>query len=212
MCCLIARSPQDCVIDLNTGVCTPGSLTAPNIVGYVPPGNAAAGLPRLLVMILEYPNVDGMTASYSEDDVRIIFMGPNRDGKGGIAKKYTDCSYGKLGLDVGAFRAIRVRHNCTTGICSACSWYSIYTAADAAAKLIIGDAAFRSFNRYAYVVPPPMANLCMWAGLALLGGDRTWFQSSSYGLARTGTIMQEQIHNYGAHGSSFRGSPICAPR
>ncbi|GLC67891.1 hypothetical protein PLESTF_000619900 [Pleodorina starrii] len=159
---------------------------------------------RLLVMILEYPPC-GIRASLTEDDVRTLYLGPRQDGAGGIAQKFTQCSYGKFNINATAFRAVVVPHMCSTPITASCAWWAIYLLADAATKAIIGNAAFTSFTHYTYILPPSLRFACDWSGLALLPGRQTWLQTSSYGVYRWATAMQESIHNYGLHHSWQNG-------
>ncbi|EFJ40265.1 metalloproteinase, extracellular matrix glycoprotein VMP2 [Volvox carteri f. nagariensis] len=151
---------------------------------------------KLLVMILDY-SACGLAPSLTESQVRKIFLGPDEDGLGGVAKKYSQCSYYKFGLNVTAFTAVRISLNCSSTVIDSCSWWTISQRADDAAKLKLGLTAFATFTHFTYVLPPGLQRSCPWAGLALLPGRQTWLQSSSYGIQRWATVMQEAIHNYG---------------
>lgn len=159
--------------------------------------NNTTVLQRLLVMIVEYPEC-GFPAGLDETTVRNLFLGPGRDGQGGLALKYTQCSYGKFGLNVTAFRVVRVPHMCSTPISSSCAFWAISSLADVATKSLIGENAFSSFTHFTYIVPPGIRSVCRWAGLALLPGERTWLQTIPNGVYRWSTAMQEGLHNYGA--------------
>ncbi|EFJ43600.1 LOW QUALITY PROTEIN: metalloproteinase, extracellular matrix glycoprotein VMP29, partial [Volvox carteri f. nagariensis] len=148
---------------------------------------------RLLVMVLDYPAC-GFPATITEEEIRTLYLGPNGDGKGGLAEKYTQCSYGKFNLNITAFRAVRVTHQCSPPITTSCAAWAMSTKADAATKPLIGPAAFSSFSHYTYIVPP---GLCPWSGLAYLPGRQAFLQTSANGVYRWATIMQEALHNYG---------------
>ncbi|EFJ48380.1 metalloproteinase, extracellular matrix glycoprotein VMP25, partial [Volvox carteri f. nagariensis] len=151
---------------------------------------------RLLVMVLDYPAC-GYPANITEEEIRTLYLGPNGDGKGGLAEKYTQCSYGKFNLDITAFRAVRVTHQCSTPITTSCADWAMSTKADGATKALIGPAAFSSFSHYTYIVPPGLQPVCPWSGLAYLPGRQTFLQTSANGVYRWATIMQEALHNYG---------------
>ncbi|GLC57213.1 hypothetical protein PLESTB_001199900 [Pleodorina starrii] len=150
---------------------------------------------RLLVMILDYSNC-GFAPTLDEVTATKLYLGPNRDGQGGVAKQFELCSYGKLTLSANGFRAAKIAPVCSTAVTASCSWWAISAGADNAAKKALG-AQFYNFTHYTYVVPPGLQSVCPWAGLALLPGRQTWLQTSSYGVYRWGTVMQESIHNYG---------------
>ncbi|GIL52065.1 hypothetical protein Vafri_8007 [Volvox africanus] len=186
-----------CYID-PSGTCIPVPGTITTILSATP-----IELPvkdpiyqRLLVVIFDY-SACNMTATLTPAGAANIWLGPNGDGLGGVAQKFTQCSFGKLNLNATAFRAITVKRNCSTGIVQACSWWLISNEGDAAAKEQLGVNEFSTFTHFAYVVPPKMQSVCGWAGLALLPGKQIWLQTSSYGVNRWATIMQESIHNYG---------------
>ncbi|EFJ50783.1 metalloproteinase, extracellular matrix glycoprotein VMP11, partial [Volvox carteri f. nagariensis] len=150
---------------------------------------------RVLVMILDY-TICGFPAGLDESTTRSLFLGPNGDGTGGIAQKYTQCSYGKFNLNTTAFRAVTVpQTSCSTAITATCSWWAISNNCDLATKALIGNVAFSSFTHYIYIVPPGLP--CPWSGLALLPGNQVWLQTSPYGVYRWATVMQEALHNYG---------------
>ena len=98
---------------------------------------------RNLVMMLNY-TACGLGASYNESTVRNIFLGAAQDGSGGIASKFAMCSYGKFVLNVSAFAALTVTPDCSLAL--SCGWWNIATGADAAAKALIGTAAFSYFT------------------------------------------------------------------
>ncbi|EFJ42845.1 metalloproteinase, extracellular matrix glycoprotein VMP17, partial [Volvox carteri f. nagariensis] len=62
---------------------------------------------RLLAIILDYSDCN-LRASMDESSLRKIFLGPDGDGRGGIAKQLTQCSYGKFNLNATAFKVITV--------------------------------------------------------------------------------------------------------
>ncbi|GIL73954.1 hypothetical protein Vretimale_5108 [Volvox reticuliferus] len=149
---------------------------------------------KLLVMILDY-SACGYAPTLDVDTVTKLYMGPNRDGNGGIADKFRRCSYGKFNISY--FQAAVVKPACSTPVTSGCSWWAISSGADAAAKAQLGQLFFSNFTYFTYVVPPGLQSVCPWAGLALLPGKQTWLQSSDYGVLRWATVMQETIHNFG---------------
>ncbi|GLI64398.1 hypothetical protein VaNZ11_007664, partial [Volvox africanus] len=151
---------------------------------------------RLLVMILDYPSCD-YRPSLDEDTLTKLYLGPNRDGNGGIAQKYYQCSYGSFTLKPSATRVITITAPCDSAILSTCSWWGLSEGADAAAIAQLGLQAFSSFTHYTYVLPPDLQGVCTWTGLSVLPGRKTWFQSNSYGVYRWATVMQEGLHNYG---------------
>ncbi|EFJ49690.1 metalloproteinase, extracellular matrix glycoprotein VMP1 [Volvox carteri f. nagariensis] len=190
-----------CPDDANTPACVAAAqstislvMSAAQVLPFAPAPHGTQQ--KLLVMILDYGSC-GYAPSLTENDIRNLYLGPNKDGLGGIALKYSDCSYGKFGLNTTAFMAVRVSINCSTAVTSSCSWWAISQGADAAAKSLIGLAAFSTFSHFTYVLPPGLQSVCAWAGLALLPGRQTWLQSSGYGVQRWATVMQEGIHNYG---------------
>ncbi|EFJ40266.1 hypothetical protein VOLCADRAFT_69765 [Volvox carteri f. nagariensis] len=182
------------------GECAPDSSSILTVLSTAPAVDTTFSpviSQRLLVMIVDYPDC-GLPANLTENDARTIYLGPNQDGKGGIAEKYTQCSYGRFGLNVTAFRAVRVPHMCSTSITSQCAYYAIQSLADTATKALIGAAAFSTFTHYTYLLPPGLAPACTWSGLALLPGRTTWLQTAQpRGVNRWATVMQEAIHNYG---------------
>lgn len=191
---LLFNAQQDCGIDAS-GTCVPSTTTAPTIVAPTAAVSPTVNQ-RLLVMIMNY-SLCGLSPTLTPDAARSIFLGPNGDGSGGLAQKYTQCSYGAFNLNASAFRAqVITPTSCSTSITASCSWWSISNGADTIAKTIPG-LNFSDFTHYAYVVPPNMSSVCMWAGLALLPGNQIWLQTSSYGVSRWATIFQEAIHNYG---------------
>ncbi|GIL73950.1 hypothetical protein Vretifemale_3946, partial [Volvox reticuliferus] len=149
---------------------------------------------KLLVMILDY-SACGYAPTLDVDTVTKLYMGPNRDGNGGVADKFSRCSYGKLNISY--FQAAVVTPACSTAVTSGCSWWAISSGADAAAKAQLGQVFFGNFTYFTYVVPPGLQSVCPWAGLALLPGKQTWLQTSGYGVLRWATVMQETIHNFG---------------
>ncbi|GIL49962.1 hypothetical protein Vafri_6156 [Volvox africanus] len=157
---------------------------------------------RLLVMILDY-SACGFAPSLDVDTVTKLYMGPNRDGNGGVAEKFKQCSYGKFNIRY--FQAAVVKPACSTAVTSGCSWWAISSGADAAAKAKLGLPFFSNFTYYAYVVPPGLQSVCPWAGLSLLPGKQTWLQSTGYGVPRWATIMQGTIHNFGLYHSWRNG-------
>ncbi|KXZ49083.1 hypothetical protein GPECTOR_23g167 [Gonium pectorale] len=125
---------------------------------------------KLLVMIIDYSGTCGQAANLTEADARALYLGAAGDGSGGHALKFEQCSYGSFTINATAFTAIRA---------------------------LLGTAAFFDFSHYTYVLPPGYESICRWSGLALLPGKQTWLQTSSYGVRRWATVMQETIHNYG---------------
>ncbi|GIL89219.1 hypothetical protein Vretimale_18587 [Volvox reticuliferus] len=191
----------ECFIDDATGECNPNGLaplfvTARPTIPAVAPDTIISM--NLLVLVLDYPAC-GYTASLTEKDVRSIYLGPNQDGNGGVAQKYAQCSYGKFTINAKTFRAMLLQPKCTTPITASCSPWAIAATADVAAKARIGIASFASYSHVTYVLPPGFSSHseCPWAGLATLAGKLTWLQTSSYGIYRWATIMQENIHNFG---------------
>lgn len=187
---------QDCMLDAN-GVCTSALPSAFTLKQQSVVVVANVAEQRILTMILDFSKSGGYKPTYTVSDVRKIFLGDAEDGNGGVAHKYSQCSYGKFGINVAAFKAIIMTTNISTAGMNTCNWYTISTTADQAARDAIGDDAFRSFSHHVYVLPPGMQSICRWAGLALLPGHQVWLQSSPYGIERWATVMQESIHNYG---------------
>ncbi|GLI60272.1 hypothetical protein VaNZ11_002363 [Volvox africanus] len=191
----------ECFIDEATGVCNPNGL-APIFVTSRPPIAAVAPdtiiSQNLLVIILDY-SACGYPASLGEADVRSIYLGPNQDGKGGVAQKYAQCSYGKFTINVATFQAMLLQPRCTTPVTASCAPWAMAEIADAAAKAKIGIASFASFSHVTYVLPPRFTGHsgCPWAGLATVPGTQSWMQTNSYGVNRWATVMQEALHNYG---------------
>ncbi|GIL56019.1 hypothetical protein Vafri_11493 [Volvox africanus] len=189
-----------CPSDDNTQACMTASqvslvYSAYQLVPFDPyKGTASSINYRLLVMILDY-SACGFPPSLDVDTVTTLYMGPNRDGNGGVAEKFKQCSYGKVNMSY--VQAAIVKPACSTAVTSGCSWWAISSGADAAAKAQLGLPFFSNFTYYTYVVPPKLQSVCPWAGLALLPGKQTWLQSTGYGVLRWATIMQETIHNFG---------------
>ncbi|GIL54187.1 hypothetical protein Vafri_9712 [Volvox africanus] len=187
----------DCIMDPATGQCSPAPGSAivvlAEAVFAATSGNVTQ---RPLVIILDYGSC-GLSAGLTPSDVRSIFLGASGDGSTGVARKYAQCSYGKFTINATAFMAITVPANCTTSVTSSCSWWTLSQNGDAGARAALGIALFSSFTNYIYVVPPGLSSVCPWAGLALLPGRQVWLMTSTYGVRRWGTVMQETIHNYG---------------
>ncbi|GLC58652.1 hypothetical protein PLESTB_001384500 [Pleodorina starrii] len=189
---------QRCAVDTSTGFCksvekVDMTVIAPTVV-QMPSTNIVQ---KRLVIILDY-SACNYPASLNESDIRTIFLGPAQNGSGGVADRFAQCSYGKMTFDVDAFTVIKVSPPCSS-VVSTCSWYDIANGADAAAKVFSGTPGFNffGFTHYTYILPPGMQNVCYWSGLALLPGTQSWLQTSSYGVQRWATIMQEFLHNYG---------------
>ncbi|GIL73925.1 hypothetical protein Vretimale_5124 [Volvox reticuliferus] len=149
---------------------------------------------KLLVMILDY-SACGYAPTLDVDTVTKLYMGPNRDGNGGVADKFSRCSYGKFNISY--FQAAVVTPACSIAITSGCSWWAISSGADSAAKAQLGQVFFSNFTYVTYLIPPGLQSACPWAGLSLLPGQRTWLQTSGYGVLRWATVMQMTIHNFG---------------
>lgn len=146
---------------------------------------------RMLVLILNF-SACGYKSSLSATEVRSSFFGSD-----GVALKYTQCSYGQFNLNATAFRAIVVTPTCTSNMIASCLFYGMASRANTAARAALGNETFDSFTHYAYILPPSLQSICGWAGLALLPGKQIWLQTSSYGVDRWATVMQESLHNYG---------------
>ncbi|GIL69074.1 hypothetical protein Vretimale_17354 [Volvox reticuliferus] len=185
-----------CSVDSVTGLCNRNipkadfQVLMPNVASF--PSTDA--YQKRLVMILDY-SACGLGPGLTEDDVRTIFLGSQWDGSGGVAQKLTDCSYGKLGFDVDAFRVITVAPPCSS-VVSTCNWYDIANGADAAAMASY-PLLFFGASHFTYILPPTMQGICLWSGLAVLPGTQTWLQTSLTGVKRWATVLQELLHNYG---------------
>ncbi|EFJ42792.1 metalloproteinase, extracellular matrix glycoprotein VMP13 [Volvox carteri f. nagariensis] len=151
---------------------------------------------RLLVIVMDYSSC-ALPATMNQTAIRTIFLGNNGDGSGGVAQKYTQCSHGKFNLNTTAFKVITVRSNCTDAVSKSCSYWRIADDGDIGARALLGKDKYYSFTHFAYVLPEGMIGRCPWSGLALSPGQQIWLQSSSYGVNRWATIMQEALHNYG---------------
>ncbi|GIM06088.1 hypothetical protein Vretimale_10503 [Volvox reticuliferus] len=187
-----------CYID-PSGVCNPIPELKMTIISDTSStimANTAPIYRRLLVIILDY-SACNYPASLQPADVRRVWLGPDDDGRGGMAQMFTQCSYGKFNLNITAFRAITVRGSCTTGAIEQCSWYDNSVIGDNGAKEQLGKDVFSTFTHFAYIMPPRMRSRCYWAGLALLPGKQIWLQTDYTNIYQSGVIMQETIHNYG---------------
>ncbi|PNH09895.1 Autolysin [Tetrabaena socialis] len=161
--------------------------TAPTTTGVVQ---------RLLTMIVDY-TACGYPTTVNSTYVTKTYLGANQDGNGGIALKFEQCSYGALTVSPTAFNSVVISPACPAEVVVNCSWSAIANGADSAAKALLGDAVFNNFTHYTYILPLGFESICRWSGLALVPGKQTWLQTSSYGLNRWATAMQESIHNYG---------------
>ncbi|GLC52338.1 hypothetical protein PLESTB_000618100 [Pleodorina starrii] len=180
-------------------MCTPSAGTSVTVGTSVPVAVTPvtpATFQKLLVMIMDY-SACGFAPGLNESVIRSTFLGPNGDGAGGVAQKYTQCSYGRFNINATAFQVVTVPQNCTSAVTASCSWWAISNGGDTAAKAMLGATVFSDFTHYIYVVPPGLSSVCSWAGLALLPGKQVWLQTSSYGVYRWATVMQEALHNYG---------------
>ncbi|EFJ50634.1 metalloproteinase, extracellular matrix glycoprotein VMP9 [Volvox carteri f. nagariensis] len=161
---------------------------------------------RLLVIILDYSS-SGYAPSLNESTVRSLFLGPNGDGTGGIAQKYAQCSYGKFNLSPQGFRVLTVRQNYSNAVAAKCNWWEISNNADAAARNILGLLTLSTFTHFVYILPPGLQKACGWWGLGMLPGNQVWLQTTSYGVYRWESVMQEALHNYGLwHSKDGTGS------
>lgn len=151
---------------------------------------------KLLAIILDFPPPCNLPATLTEEAVRTLYLGPKWDGTGGIAQKFSLCSYGRLTINETAFRAVRVVIDCSAPIQS-CAYWVIRSVGEKVARAQIGLQAFSSFSHFTYILPPAMGVVCPWAGLAYLPGKQTWFQTSGYGVYRWAKVMQETLHNFG---------------
>ncbi|KAG2444615.1 hypothetical protein HXX76_001359 [Chlamydomonas incerta] len=182
----------------STGSCTyVASSDTTLLAGGATPGAATNKVvQRNLIMNIDYSSCN-YSASHNESSLRTLYLGAAGDGTGGHAIKFEQCSYGGLTFNSTAFTVVTVQPNCTSLILVNCSYSAISNGADAAAKVILGSTAFAAFTHYTYILPPGFESICGWSGLALLPGKQTWLQTSSYGVSRWATVMQESIHNYG---------------
>eukprot|EP00198_Chlamydomonas_reinhardtii_P000658 XP_001689993.1 metalloproteinase of VMP family [Chlamydomonas reinhardtii] len=182
----------------STGSCTYVSSSDTTLLaGGATPGAATSKVvQRNLIINIDYASCN-YSASHNESSLRTLYLGAAGDGTGGHALKFEQCSYGGLTMNATAFTVVTVQPNCTAAILVNCSYSGISNGADAAAKAILGTTAFSSFTHYTYILPPGFESICGWSGLALLPGKQTWLQTSSYGVSRWATAMQEGIHNYG---------------
>ncbi|KXZ49497.1 hypothetical protein GPECTOR_21g723 [Gonium pectorale] len=189
----------NCPTDPVTGQCSYISSNDTILIsGAATP--TAVGKPisqRLLVMIIDYSTTCGQAANLTEADVRTLYLGAAGDGSAGHALKFEQCSYGSFIINATAFTVITVQPWCNATISTSCSYSAISGGADAAAKALIGTAAFATYTHYTYILPTGYESICRWSGLALLPGKQTWLQTSNYGVRRWATVMQETIHNYG---------------
>ncbi|EFJ42794.1 metalloproteinase, extracellular matrix glycoprotein VMP12 [Volvox carteri f. nagariensis] len=188
---------QSCYIDI-LGICNPvlGSRTTILSVKPLLLPDTKTIHQRLLVILLDY-SACKLPATMNETTVRTIFLGHKRDGSGGVAQKYIQCSHGKFNLNTTAFKVITVRSNCTDDAVKKCAYWRIAEDGDIVSKKVLGETGFAGFTHYVYIIPGGMSNRCPWAGLAHLPGEQIWLQSSTYGVNRWATIMQEALHNYG---------------
>ncbi|EFJ42848.1 hypothetical protein VOLCADRAFT_66589, partial [Volvox carteri f. nagariensis] len=149
---------------------------------------------RLLVILMDYSSCG--FPPLNENYVRSLFLGPKGDGSGGIAKQFTQCSYGKFDLNATALKVLIVESACPLLPPSECSFYNTTVAGDDGARKLLGNAVFASFTHKTYILPPGRS--CgPAAGMAYLPGTQTMLMSSSYGVERVATFMQEAMHNYG---------------
>ncbi|EFJ42793.1 metalloproteinase, extracellular matrix glycoprotein VMP15, partial [Volvox carteri f. nagariensis] len=154
---------------------------------------------RLLVIVMDY-SACRYPATMNQTTVRTIFLGRKGDGSGGIAQRYTQCSYGKFNLNTTAFKVITAKSTvpCTDVAVKQCADWRIAQDGDARAKAVLGEKEFSSFTHYAYIIPGNMSNSqCAWKGLAYLPGQQIWLKSTTYSVSRWSTVMQEALHNYG---------------
>jgi hypothetical protein len=130
---------------------------------------------RLLAIIIDYSHCGSYAATATEASVKSTYLGAAYDGTGGHAIAFERCSYGKWTYDVNAFRVVTVKPTCDTNAYGSCTYSAISSGADAAAKALIGDAAYASFTHVTYILPPGMEmSPCGWSGLALLPGTQVW--------------------------------------
>ncbi|EFJ45677.1 metalloproteinase, extracellular matrix glycoprotein VMP27 [Volvox carteri f. nagariensis] len=179
------------------GVCYPVSNTSISVIpsrSMLLTADTDPVYQRLLVMIMDY-SLCGFPSTITEAEARAIFLGPDGDGSGGVAQKYTQCSYGKFSLNVTAFRVVTVKKSCTATTVSYCSWWTMSLDGDTGAEAILGQEAFSDVTHFAYIVPPRVR--CPWGGLSMVPGRQIWLATSDYGVRRWATIMQETLHNYG---------------
>ncbi|KAG2483493.1 hypothetical protein HYH03_017675 [Edaphochlamys debaryana] len=157
----------NCTLDTVTGAC---DVTSGDLSVLQPAGTVARAstMQTLLVVILDW-SACGYPPSATEAGLRSTYWGATNDGQSdGIAMRFSQCSYGQFGIDPVASRVT-----------------------------LLGSTAWSAYSHLTYILPPGMEGVCGWAGLALVPGRQTWLQTSSYGVYRWATVMQETIHNYG---------------
>ncbi|EFJ42847.1 hypothetical protein VOLCADRAFT_41285, partial [Volvox carteri f. nagariensis] len=187
-----------CYIDA-LGVCNPVPGYSTVVLSAQPLllPNTERIIQRRLVIIVDYSSC-GFPPSYNESVVRSQFLGPNGDGSGGVAKQFTQCSYGRFNVNPAALKVITVKRNCPVeATLKSCAVLLLTNDVDNGAKEMLGNAAFAGFTHKTYILPFGLTMYCSWAGLALLPGTQSWVMSTGYGLERVATIMQEIVHNYG---------------
>ncbi|KAG2483494.1 hypothetical protein HYH03_017676 [Edaphochlamys debaryana] len=198
----------NCTTTDANGQCTYVSSSDASVLqpAPVPTQSKTPSAQKLLVMIINLPSCS-LPNSLTESAVRSLYLGPNQDGTAGHAIKFEQCSYGTLTYNVAAFKALVVTPSCTTLMKVSCSYSDFSNAADAAAKALIGTTAFSSYTHYTYLLPPGLEGVCGWSGLAYVPGQQTWLQTSSYGVNRWATVMQESIHTAMGRGDACPNAP-----
>ncbi|EFJ42849.1 hypothetical protein VOLCADRAFT_97008 [Volvox carteri f. nagariensis] len=127
-----------CEIDI-FGVCNPAAGESTLILSPQPLLLPDTGTiyQRLLVVIIDYSDC-GLPASLNETAARSMFLGPKGDGSGGVAWRYTKCSYGKFNLNVTAFNVVTVKGSCAGGLPGAAQYGRLWD--DASTATGSGDA------------------------------------------------------------------------
>ncbi|KAG2449108.1 hypothetical protein HYH02_005856 [Chlamydomonas schloesseri] len=184
----------------STGSCTYVSSSDTTLLagGATPSAATNKVSQRNLIINIDYSACgSNYSATHNESSLRTLYLGAAGDGTGGHSLRFEQCSYGGLTFNATAFTVVTVQPNCSSLILVNCSYSTISNGADAAAKAILGSTVFATFTHYTYILPPGFEGICGWSGLALLPGKQTWLQTSSYGVSRWATVMQESLHNYG---------------
>ncbi|EFJ52162.1 metalloproteinase, extracellular matrix glycoprotein VMP36 [Volvox carteri f. nagariensis] len=192
-----------CYMNVRLGTCEPVPGTKTIVLSAMPqllfPDKGAIINQRLLVVITDYTSC-GLPPTMSVNEVRNIYLGPQGDGSGGIAQKYTQCSHGRFNLNTTAFTAIVINATCRNGAAIECDPFNVSAEANAKAKTLLGETAFSDFTQRTFLLPGALN--CGFLGAAQLGNtERTvresWLLNVDKSVYRWGTVMQETLHNFG---------------
>ncbi|GLC45984.1 hypothetical protein PLESTB_001625900 [Pleodorina starrii] len=150
---------------------------------------------RVLVMSVSLSASAECNSSQQPEGIPVSTITDLLIGVDGFAEYLSNCSYGKMVIDASALKVVQVLVPCTQAILR-CDQDAIASGARGA---LPQDVRVSLYTHLMYIVPPRVAEVCGWTGLANVPGAQTWFTDDLMGFYRKATVLQELLHNFGLY-------------